>query len=78
LWSHVLDEDLAGGDDAGDVGKELIAVLEGRAGGGVVDADTVVIAGAGCLGDGTLDVLDGRSWADRKGSRKILDGFLGC
>lgn len=78
LWSHVLDEDLAGRDDAGDVGKEFIAVLEGRAGGGVVDADTVVVASAGCLSDGTLDVLDSRGWAYRKGSRKILDRLLGC
>jgi hypothetical protein len=77
LGSHVLDKHFAGGDDAGDISDEFLAILAGCAGGGIVDTDAVVVADAGGLGDGALDIFDGGGWADGEGCREILDGFLG-
>lgn len=77
LQAHVLDEDLAGRDDGRNVRNELIAVLESRLGRRVVHANAVVVAVAGSLGDGDLDIVDGRAGADGKGGGETLDGPLG-
>lgn len=74
--THILDEGLAGGDDGGLIGDAGLAVLEGLPGGGVVEADPVVVADAGRLGNHDLDILDGGVGAELDGSRELLDGLL--
>jgi hypothetical protein len=60
------------------VGDAGLTVLEGLLGGGVEEADAVMVAHAGGLGDQDLDILDGGvgGHVDRGG--QVLDGLLGC
>ena len=75
--TEVLDENLAGGGYGGLIGDEGLAVLEGLLGGGVKEADAVVVADAKSLGDEDLEILDGGVGVELDGGGQVLKGFLG-
>lgn len=76
LRAEVLDEHLAGGGDILLVKDAGLAVLERLPGRRVEEADAVVVANLGRLGDELLEVLDSGLGRELDRRREPLDGLL--
>jgi hypothetical protein len=74
--TEVLDKNFLAGCDSLNVQKASSAILEGLLGGRIIDAQAVIVANIGLLGDQDLEILDGGIVGQVDRGRELLNRLL--